>query len=626
MRQSAALLGLFLFASLLFGQSVSQTRLAFESARRDGLIQISCAVGAKQTRPSDLAKGPLEAVLFWATLERPDTLALAPETPDRWAATVAWPDTAIKAAVYAIQLRDTVKGKPHFIETDGSSWTPVLAVDDQGRPLPGAALALAELLATGLAQEPDANRIQQALDLELQNQPDNWAARRMRYAWLLREQGQGDAARQAIEQDLEETVRNAGQPNQALAFAAETYRLLGDEPGAQSAERQIVERHGQSPQAYRLRLQAILADTTRSSLADLDAFIDGRPPQEALESALVQRVARSLAFNDTSRLSDLGDRLLAEAQAAQTAGALATLSRIFSDKSGGTPRAVAYAQRAVDLETAQDDALRPPEMTTEEWRLQRAQNEARCRDALARALYKNGRFNAALEQADRAVALSSNPAFALHRGLILEGLDRAEEALPVLARAALLGGSASAEALDRFRRVWNAVKGDTLGRAAYLAQTAGQVERDFFQKVLAQRSVVPAPDFELEDLEGGLVRLSDQRGAVVVLCFWATWSQASHKTLARLTRLSWDWGEDILFLTVATDPDPAAVRQFMARRGLRLPVLLNRGTDRRFGIAGLPMVYVIDAQGQIHFTHRGDRPDLTSRLEVEMDDLLSRTR
>jgi peroxiredoxin len=134
-----------------------------------------------------------------------------------------------------------------------------------------------------------------------------------------------------------------------------------------------------------------------------------------------------------------------------------------------------------------------------------------------------------------------------------------------------------------------------------------------------------AADFLLDDARGGQVRLSDQRGNVVLLCFWSTWSASSVRLLEALGTLTEQYGQNVLFLTVAMDRDRATVRSFLRREQPALHVLYNDGLEKAYRLEGVPAVFLVDREGRIQFSHKGFRKDIASILSIEIDDLLGAT-
>jgi thiol-disulfide isomerase/thioredoxin len=154
---------------------------------------------------------------------------------------------------------------------------------------------------------------------------------------------------------------------------------------------------------------------------------------------------------------------------------------------------------------------------------------------------------------------------------------------------------------------------------------------------LAGRSIspalLPAPDFELPDLDGRRVRLSALRGRVVLLNFWATWCTACLGEIPTLVALQERHGEDLVILGIALDgvPDahghghdesvdhapadgsPPRVREKVARvaqaRGINYPVLLDPKNEAggRYQGGELPTTVIVDAAGHVRRRFIGPR-------------------
>lgn len=111
----------------------------------------------------------------------------------------------------------------------------------------------------------------------------------------------------------------------------------------------------------------------------------------------------------------------------------------------------------------------------------------------------------------------------------------------------------------------------------------------------------PAPDFTLETPGGELVSLSDFRGQVVVLNFWATWCTPCRKEMPEFQAL-WEEHEaegDLVLLAVNVRESADAVTDFVEEFGLTFPVALDASGDvlDEYGLPGLPGTFFIDAAG-----------------------------
>jgi peroxiredoxin len=111
------------------------------------------------------------------------------------------------------------------------------------------------------------------------------------------------------------------------------------------------------------------------------------------------------------------------------------------------------------------------------------------------------------------------------------------------------------------------------------------------------------PDFRLPSLAGGETALDSYRGKVVVLNFWATWCPPCVAEMPSLERLHRTLApEGLAVVTVSTDEDPEALRDFVTRYGLTLPVLLDPGgavASGSYRTTGYPETFVIDRAGAL---------------------------
>ena len=124
-----------------------------------------------------------------------------------------------------------------------------------------------------------------------------------------------------------------------------------------------------------------------------------------------------------------------------------------------------------------------------------------------------------------------------------------------------------------------------------------------------------APDFELSDLSGKKVHLSDFHGKVVILDFWATWCGPCRQEVPDFVRLQAKYRQQGL-VVVGLSLDAGgekAVRPFAEEFNVNYPMLLaNDETARRFGgIVGIPTTFVLDRQGRIVKKFMGVMPAQT---------------
>jgi peroxiredoxin len=117
----------------------------------------------------------------------------------------------------------------------------------------------------------------------------------------------------------------------------------------------------------------------------------------------------------------------------------------------------------------------------------------------------------------------------------------------------------------------------------------------------------PAPDFELNNLENEPVRLSDLRGKIVVINFWATWCEPCKVEMPFLEKLHSSSQKQLEILAVNFDEPSQQVQQFAEEYQLSFPILLDPGgnVQNLYRVRGYPTTFILDEEGIVRFHHIG---------------------
>ncbi len=111
-----------------------------------------------------------------------------------------------------------------------------------------------------------------------------------------------------------------------------------------------------------------------------------------------------------------------------------------------------------------------------------------------------------------------------------------------------------------------------------------------------------AEDFRLADLDGKQQRLSQYRGKVVLVNFWATWCKPCTTEMPAMQAI-YDRLRDKGFVVLAVNEleDEAKVREHIQQHGHTFPVLMDRDNKvaNQFGVFGLPVSVFIDEKGVV---------------------------
>jgi thiol-disulfide isomerase/thioredoxin len=129
-----------------------------------------------------------------------------------------------------------------------------------------------------------------------------------------------------------------------------------------------------------------------------------------------------------------------------------------------------------------------------------------------------------------------------------------------------------------------------------------------------------APPFLLPSLDDDSISLSDYRGRLVILDFWASWCVPCRLSMPSLEAMARELGDDVVLLGVSLDRTETEARSYVDSRGYTDLVALYgslseaRGVARDYGVLGIPRTFVIDREGIVRFA---GHPGRLSRHLVE---------
>ncbi len=116
-----------------------------------------------------------------------------------------------------------------------------------------------------------------------------------------------------------------------------------------------------------------------------------------------------------------------------------------------------------------------------------------------------------------------------------------------------------------------------------------------------------APDFTLKARDGANLRLSEFRGQVVLVNFWARWANDSRREMPALDRIHTTYGRaGLVVLGVSVDDDLRRAQEFADSMKVSYPVMFDTGLlGRDYQLGKLPMTILVDRSGVVRYSYLG---------------------
>ncbi len=130
---------------------------------------------------------------------------------------------------------------------------------------------------------------------------------------------------------------------------------------------------------------------------------------------------------------------------------------------------------------------------------------------------------------------------------------------------------------------------------AYMVQQGGH-----YPEIVSLEKGKPAPDFVLRDMDGRETRLSDYRGRLVFLNFWATWCPPCRDEMPSMEQLHQLMkGRPFKMLAVSVDTDASTAKKYMDKHGFTFTTLADhqQKVAGLYQTTGIPETFLINAEG-----------------------------
>lgn len=138
-------------------------------------------------------------------------------------------------------------------------------------------------------------------------------------------------------------------------------------------------------------------------------------------------------------------------------------------------------------------------------------------------------------------------------------------------------------------------------------------------------SPLPAPDFTLKSRDGGNLRLSEERGNIVIVNFWASWCGPCREELPAFEALYQNYADmGVTVYAVNVDDQPVKADKLLQDIAVSFPVLYDSQGDvsELYDVSAMPTTVMIDRDGVARLTHKGYKSGDEARYEQVLHRLL----
>ncbi len=593
------------------------------SPRQGGEVVIEYVPG--EADKGLLSQGELHAVVYTFTSDAESPVAIEVQLSKSGS---RWKGTAKLAAsvVYGI-----VKiGNGSAYDTNKDLFWEFLCATERGGAVQGAHLragmARYGQLPKQCRMSEDFEDAMEEIDAEVRAYPSNMVAR-INSIMLMKNLGTLEEAEAiAKAREITTSIRQVTSPLEAIAIA-QAYEMQGRGEDAQKVMMDAGARFPRSIVEEQIALSKLgaaqSADQFMQMASDhLKAWPESYARQNlvnaVIDAAMKQRTMQQLArfFEQTPGLYAMSYH-----QAVNYVGAVDSLQ----------PAALSLVERG--LEAAENVAIKPPAYGLSEWKEEQriATSELRfVEGAIHRARKEPSKAIAALEKS----AAIGGPQTEKGCYEMLIGLYRDQQLndkARSMAELALRQGASTQGILDAYRTLLAQAGLDSAKITAKEAELRKEGRSVLSERVVREMLNQPMIDGTFVTLDGAPVKISDWKGKVVIIDYWATWCGPCRQSFPSLQKLyeRYKTNPNVVFAIVnvweRSDDRSKTVRDFLkTNASLTFPMYIDSKDEvvRQYGVTGIPTKFYLGKDGRVQFKEVGMTPeeqfleDATTRIEA----------
>jgi thiol-disulfide isomerase/thioredoxin len=393
---------------------------------------------------------------------------------------------------------------------------------------------------------------------------------------------------------------------------------IAEQPPKQSPSKQAAQPKQISPEEE-LQITVESAGSDRAALVrNLEVFLMKYPESPQRPQIYRALVEASMQLRDTVRAADYAERTVSLTPNDMSITLLAIQLLERNGDEAGLRRAVNYSSRVLEYVERTSVDEKSPKVSLEDWTTDKKRNQTTILNLRGRLYFKLHDLPSAQKDFTASYALLPGAAAAEKLGEIAELQKDLHRAINEYARAFALGDPANVsagrhEVRQKLGNVWRLAHGSEGGLGEYLLRTYDEVAQAGGPETAKRNAGVKEPfDFTLRKApDGSAFPLSQEKGKILVVNFWATWCGPCHALEPLFERVATQFqqGKDVVFLSANCDDDETLVPPYLEEEKLRTTVVYADGLERFFSVNSFPTVLIIDRTGKIVYRTDGFGPD-----------------
>ena len=435
--------------------------------------------------------------------------------------------------------------------------------------------------------------------------------------YLALEQNPDTLKRKALFKDIKIALEKKGkQPEHTYAMAQSIFKIERNKPAADSIMAIAIKLYPKGSLAVAALMEQIpLAKDSATVARIYDEFVGKFSEKDPnFQSVLYRLINRFYAFHNNLIPRQYLNKFLDKTSKAELLNNNAWQKAIRGKL---LDSALVYSGESLKL--LEDIRQNPPEylaqMEAEKRNRQLNESVSMYEDTYAHILYKQGKLEEAIYHQKKAYDIVEKPdnAIAEHYALFLENHGKIHEA-KAIAEKQILAGKSNKSILKILKSIYTKEHSAETGFDTYLAGLNAQADA-FQTKELAKEMLdEAAPGFTLKALDGTSVSLSDLKGKVVILDFWATWCGPCVRSFPAMAAAQEKFKDrtDVKFLFINTwENKPEQAFKFITVQKLPFTVLMDNlengvnTTAANYKVTGIPAKFIIGKNGSIKFKRVG---------------------